>query len=117
MQKEKINLWLDDERDPVNFGKFGWKWVKTVDEAILAFVNYDVIEASLDHDLGIYSTIGMPFPKDHPRYEQTGYDLVCWMENHGVYPVNGCHVHSANPAGAARMRSGLDAIQRRKFSK
>jgi hypothetical protein len=101
--KMQIKLWLDDIRNPVKFGKTGWMWVKNYEDAILAFTQYDVIEASLDHDLTL-----RPDGK-----EKTGYDVVCWMEEYMVFPVNGVHVHSANPSGAKRMVAGLKATCRR----
>lgn len=105
--KEKIRLWLDDVRDPVYFGRLGWVWVKTYQEAIDAFEKYDVIEASLDHDLTKEQTLGFG------DSEKTGYDVVCWMEENHIFPVEGVTVHSANPSGAKRMVLGLVAICRR----
>ena len=102
--KPQIYLWLDDVRDPVDHGKIGWLWVKTYEEAISAFQNYDVLAASLDHDLGIMSTIGLD------SEEKTGYHVVCWMEEHGVYPIGGVMVHSQNPVGAQKMRKALSRM-------
>lgn len=94
-------LWLDDTRAPHAHGRIGWTWVRTADDAIALLERGDVIEASLDHDLDPRAAIGEP-----PR-EKTGYDVVCWMAQHGVWPDNGVHVHSENPEGAARMRAVL----------
>lgn len=102
-----VKLWLDDIRDPVKFGRIGWYWAKTYDEAVKAFEMYNVTQASLDHDLTIEQTIG----KDDG--EKTGYDFVCWMEERQLFPKDGVHVHSANPSGAKRMVAGLKAICRR----
>ncbi len=93
-----MNLWLDDVRDPANFGHIGWVWVKTADEAIALLKTGKVKSASLDHDLTIEQTLG------RTDKEKTGYDVVCWMEKHNVWPPNGVAVHSMNPVGAARMR-------------
>jgi hypothetical protein len=103
----QVRLWLDDVRDPARFGRVGWDWVKTYDEAIAAFEHYDVVEASLDHDLTVTQTLG------GVDTEKTGYDLVCWMEEHFVLPRQGVTVHSANPSGAHRMAAGLRALCRR----
>lgn len=103
----KIRLWLDDIRDPARFGRTGWVWVKTYEAAIEAFQKYDVIQASLDHDLSFRATIGS-FDG-----EKTGYDVVCWMEERNIFPVEGVHIHSANPSGSKRMYDGLRAICRR----
>ncbi len=48
----KLNLWLDDIRDPLDYGKEGWTWVKTVEEAKSLLLGGEVENASLDHDLG-----------------------------------------------------------------
>lgn len=92
-----MRLWLDDIRDPAAHGCIGWHWAKTADEAIAALQTGTVIQASLDHDLDIESTLG------RPSKEKTGYTVVCWMEENGVWPERGVRVHSANPAGKARM--------------
>lgn len=101
-------LWLDDVRNPVDFGCIGWMWVKTYEEAINAFENFNIVEASLDHDLSIAATLGHPDPD-----EKTGYSVVCWMEEHRVYPRDGVKVHSMNPSGAARMKLALESVKRR----
>lgn len=95
-------MWLDDIREPWRFGCVGWRWAKSADEAIEVLRRGNVVEASLDHDLDIYATIGEP-----PR-ERTGYDVVCWMEANDVWPRDGVRVHSMNPAGAARMRQVIE---------
>ena len=106
--KQIVRLWLDDVRDPVTHGHIGWLWVKTYEEAIEAFQKYDVIEASLDHDLGPLSAIGI-----ENDVELSGYDVVKWMEENNVYPIYGVSVHSMNPIGAKRMKDGLNSIKRR----
>ena len=97
MEKREIRLWLDDVRDPIYFGYIGWTWVKTYEDAVAVLETGDVIEASLDHDLG---------------NEKTGYHVVCWMEENNVYPREGAHVHSVNPVGATRMRKVLEKMRR-----
>lgn len=103
---EPIRLWLDDVRNPARFGRIGWTWAKTYEEAVALLETGKVIEASLDHDLTIQQTIG-----EHDG-ERTGYDVVLWMEEHGVWPPEGCHVHSMNPSGAARMRQAIERARR-----
>lgn len=98
-----MKLWLDDIRSPERFGCIGWTWVKTADEAIALLVTGEVTEASLDHDLTVEATLGSPAPD-----ERTGYTVVCWMEEHGVWPCDGVVVHSLNPAGKARMQMAID---------
>lgn len=94
---DDVRMWLDDIRDPVQHGKIGWTWVRTADEAIALLATGAVIEASLDHDLTITQTLG---GQDN---EKTGYDVVCWMEEHDVWPMEGVRVHSQNPVGRRKM--------------
>jgi len=93
-----MKLWLDDVRDPKDWGHIGWVWVKTYDEAVQMLRTGQVKMASLDHDLSLAATLG------YPCGEKTGYDVVCWMEEHDVWPRYGVQVHSMNPVGAERMR-------------
>lgn len=43
-----LKIWLDDMRPAPD----GWRWVRTVEEAIELMSSGEVVEASLDHDLG-----------------------------------------------------------------
>lgn len=95
-------LWLDDIREPWRQGFVGAEWAKTADDAIRILQTGLVVSASLDHDLSVDDTMGTP------KGEKTGYDVVCWMEEHGVWPPNGVRVHSMNPAGRARMQAVID---------
>jgi len=104
-----MNLWLDDVRDPVEHGYIGYLWVKTYEEAIEVLSTGRVLCASLDHDLGICSTLGM-----HTG-EKTGYDVVCWMEEHNIWPRYGVRVHSVNPAGKTRMEAAIRRAYGRNF--
>ena len=116
-----MNLWLDDMRDPVNFVTGEWLWVKTVDEAIAAMQLHNVQKASLDHDLGACDECMGPCPSPEDWLEQsgyksmphcshvgTGYDLVLWMAEKGIWPAEKPTVHSANPVGRDRMRGVID---------
>lgn len=100
-------LWLDDVRPPWKHGYIGADWVKTADEAIALLNTGLVTFASLDHDLSEQATIGQPAPG-----EKTGYTVVCWMEEHNVWPINGVRVHSMNPAGRLRMQQVIDRAYR-----
>ena len=80
-----MRLWLDDLRPAPE----GWRWAKTVEEAISLLEGGEVTECSLDHDLG----------SDIPE----GYALVLWMAENNIWPSEGIAVHSANPPGAERM--------------
>jgi hypothetical protein len=96
-RKDPAKLWLDDIRTPPD----GWTWVKTASDAIAALERGNVVEISLDHDLG-----------DDVAYG-TGYDVVCWIEEAVVtryfLPPN-MAVHSANCVGVARMNQGIEQI-------
>ena len=125
-----MKLYLDDVR-PV---PPGWVLAKTVPEAI-ELLKQGVDEASLDHDLGLCDQCwedAKTLANDNPKFKLnldfshkmawnhglasyascvhngTGYDLVCWMEEHDVWPAAKPTVHSANPVGAARMRQVID---------
>lgn len=115
-----MNLWLDDVRDPAKFGCIGWTWVKTVDAAKAALATGDVVKCSLDHDLGacpvcLGGKTEAQWLDEHDYQSMpncnhfgTGYDLVCWMEETGIWPVERPTVHSANPVGVRRMRAVID---------
>ncbi len=103
-----MKLWLDDIRPPWQHGCIGWEWAKTAADAIHWLGTGLVTEASLDHDLTVAATMGTPAPD-----EQTGYTVVCWMEEHGVWPANGVRVHSMNPVGKARMLRVIDKFYSR----
>lgn len=117
-----MNLYLDDMR-PVPDDT--WTLVKTVEEAKALLWNGNVIHASLDHDLGACDAclIGPHGERMTPEewldfsdwesmpnctHFGTGYDLVCWMEEYGIWPAEKPTVHSANPSGGAKMRDVID---------
>lgn len=111
-----MKLWLDDVR-PAPPG--GWTHVENFDLAIGYLEEHRdglyVIEvASLDHDLGMIACKACR--QAQPTYaewkmvqdlgcvhgDRSGYDVICWMEEHGVWPEL-VIIHSMNPAGARRM--------------
>ena len=87
-------LWLDDLRDPHKhpyyYSEKDCLWVKNVQDAIDALKTGNILCADLDHDLG-----------DEDVF--TGYNLVLWMEENNIWPINGVFVHSWNPVGKKRM--------------
>lgn len=85
-----IKLWLDDVRAAPR----GWQRAHTAPEALAYIASGKVTHASLDHDLG------------SKVYDGTW--LVRAMATTGHWPTEACYVHSANPAGAARMKSIID---------
>jgi hypothetical protein len=88
-------LWLDDLRDPAHHHCEGWTWAKTAEDAIKLLSTGEVEFASLDHDLG--SVLD-------------GHDVVCWMEEHDVWPSKGVVVHSGNTEGERQMLLALDKV-------
>ena len=118
-----MNIWLDDIRNPVAFGRLGYKWVKTAQEVIDYLKNGQVDKLSLDHDLGACDDCMRPYNGDPeewltwhggmamPNCEHigTGYDVVLWLEqNPDKWPAIKPQVHSANPVGRARMQRVID---------
>ncbi|MBT3220318.1 MAG: hypothetical protein HN348_14625 [Proteobacteria bacterium] len=93
-----MKVFLDDEREtPV-----GWVRVCWPEEAIELLKTGEVVEISLDHDLG-----------DDER--GTGYDVVLWIEEAvvvGNFKPPIIHVHSANSSARHKMLLGIEAIER-----
>lgn len=90
LEEEHIYLYLDDIRNPSTPNAVV---VRTVEEAKEILLTGKVDTASLDHDLGT---------------TETGYDLVCWMEENNTWPKIGCKVHSMNPVGRQKMQIAID---------
>lgn len=89
-----VRVWLDDERLP----PIGWTWAKNYAECVMALESGNVVELSLDHDLGIEHYL------NEPTKERTGYDVCLWLAERGGWPPV-VRIHSANPAGRERMAS------------
>lgn len=98
-----IRLWHDDIRRPPDEG---WTWARTNKEAMEILGGGEVVEISMDHDLGLHeidpdaSLEMMSFAGRSP--DGSGYDLVCWMCENGVVPAI-ITIHSWNPDGARNM--------------
>lgn len=127
-------LWLDDVRNPVQFGWVGAVWVKTVEEAKALILTGEVESASLDHDLGLCEDCWQAAKKAADTKDKqalldvkaklawnhglasyascthngTGYDLCLWMAETGHWPKEKPLVHSANTVGRDRMRGVID---------
>jgi hypothetical protein len=111
-------MWLDDMRPAPP----GWTHVKNVYEAKLLLLTGEVEFASLDHDLGMAELCLRCTADDdgnfctgcqcecHDYYETapTGYDLVKWMAETGIWSNNRPTVHSANPVGRDNMIAVID---------
>ena len=93
-----MRVYLDDERATPD----GWVRVYWPDEAIALLDTGDVVEISLDHDLG-----------DDER--GTGYDVLLWIEEavavRGFEPPK-MSVHSANSSARQKMEAAIATIAR-----
>ena len=96
-----MEMWLDDKRPPPHKDAHV-TWVVTAEDAIALLETGQVTSASLDHDLGL---------------GKTGYDVVCWMEEHDAWPERGVRVHSMNPVGRQRMESVIERAYERRDEK
>jgi hypothetical protein len=101
-----IRLWHDDIRPAPE----GWIWVRTNEAAreILADPEVEVVEISLDHDLGLDHFSEEEIEADpelifaRGEATETGLDLVRWMCETGNVPET-IKVHSWNIEGARAM--------------
>ena len=109
-----MKLWLDDIRPAPE----GWLLVKTVSQAQDAIQKAlrspeGFEEASLDHDLGTCdecvaaSTIVL-VQTINCAHNGTGYDLVTWMAQYGLWPKVKPLVHSWNPSGKKAMEAMIE---------
>jgi hypothetical protein len=98
--REATKLWHDDVRPAPE----GWRWAQTNQEAQHILESFDVVECSLDHDLG--APLGNIFVAGHSP-EGTGYDLVRWMIENNQVPAK-VTIHSWSYDGARRMARALE---------
>lgn len=105
-------LWFDDVRPPPDDT---WVWARTNEEAKFLFANSQVVECSLDHDMGM-DEVELPADVDEAldilaehqkRASETGLDLVHWMVETGNVPPK-VTIHSWNLAGAQNMAARLN---------
>ena len=100
-----MRVFLDDKRHPEDIypKEKDWIWVKTAWMAIQLLAIGDVVEISLDHDLGC-------------EWDGNGYDVMKWIEreireeNFGEFTLPEIKFHSQNPVGVLKMRAALDSI-------
>jgi hypothetical protein len=93
-------LWLDDQRNPADYGYDDFVWAKTAEDAIALMRIHKVDFASMNYDLG-------------PG--KTGYDVLCWMEANDVWQRFGVAIHSMNPVGRAKMSHVIFSHYGRRF--
>lgn len=82
IRSNSIVLWLDDRRSPESQNWDGARWVRTVDEAIRAFEEHDVTQASLDHDVQFDGRSGMT--------------VLEWIRDNDRWPRDGVRIHTTN---------------------
>lgn len=102
-----MKLWLDDIR-PVPDDT--WTRAYNAEEAIEYLKTGQVVEASLDHDLGACLSCGNCSgysSKCGCRCHLSGNFVTNWMVTEGVFPVK-VTVHSQNPIGAQNMVATLN---------
>lgn len=104
-----MRIWLDDLRDPVDYGYKDAVWLKTSQE-FMDFLNNPsklyrrVSDWHFDNDLGEDS-------------EQEGYDCFLALEEKIVFgkmlfgPVN-LYVHTSNPAAAKKFMLAKESFKR-----
>jgi 23S rRNA (cytidine2498-2'-O)-methyltransferase len=94
MAKQKVNIWLDNNR-PIPDGWRGYKTVASCMGAIMSLnletTEFDIL--SLDHDLG--------------EGNQTGTDFCKAFVRHPDRFPNTIYLHTANPKGKERMEDLL----------
>lgn len=104
-----MKLWLDDIRNPSDYGHEGWVWAKTADEAITLLSREKISKASLDHDLTETQMVKGGFlGRIFDDGEKSGYDVCVWLiRNPQYWPVEGIDIHTGNLAGRLRMEEVL----------
>jgi hypothetical protein len=99
-----MRVWLDDNRDPkIHRPNEEWIWVTTAKEAIELLKTGNVIEVSLDHDLGDEKIVG------------NGNMVACWIEDAAYrkeIPKLTWSVHSQNSVGVGKMVKALSNANR-----
>ena len=90
-----VRLWPDDVRDPLDDH---WTWVTTVADITELMKTGNVIEASLDHDLG---------EDEEETQLPEGRTLVYWMAENDCCPAEQINLHSARARQPARAAPAL----------
>src|SRR3990167_2628476 len=108
-----ISLFLDDTRLPSHVGWDDNEWltVRTAKEAFEILKQGNVVDLSLDHDLGmeiITTFAGGQYTEAYNDTTPTGYDLCKWMVENNVWPSGNIYIHSSNPVGRDNMKQLID---------
>lgn len=102
----RVKIYLDDIRKP----PVGWIGVTNPKDCIewLELCHKKGTEVkvlSLDHDLGLINP--------NTLEEETGYDVLCWLEKNTWALPREIRLHTSNPVGRKRMQLVIDAMERR----
>jgi len=92
-----MRLWVDDERPPPDST---WVWAKTAPLALTYWMQENVTELSLDHDLG-----------DGGDTRELARNILGMAQAGQMSPPR-WYVHSANPVGAEYLTSILEQADR-----
>lgn len=101
-----MKLWHDDIRRPPDDT---WAWARTNETAQYLLLGNNVVECSLDHDLGLHDADPDVPDADMQMgwdVENDGYKLVKWMIENDVVPEK-VTIHSWNYDGARKMYNAL----------
>jgi len=101
-----IRLFLDDIRDPKEYGLHDVFWVKNYNDAIKELKTGKVTWISFDHDLG----------EDKPGVpSKSGYDVAKFIEEalfNKEIPLPEWQIHSANPKGRQDITMAMKSAER-----
>ena len=94
-----MKIWLDDIRNPDDFGRKDMIWITKPEKVIELIGLFD--EISFDHDLGS---------------ELTGYDVAKAIEKYAwdgqLQQLPKWSIHSANPIGAENIQKAMQSAER-----
>jgi len=96
-----MKVYLDDERVAPN----NWIKVTTAQQTIQLLQSNNVVELSLDHDLGDQNICDCG----------NGYDVLLWIEEQvftNNYIPPSMKVHSANTSARIKMEGAIQAIEK-----
>lgn len=101
-------LLIDDQREAHLFKDVTkvartFRVARTFDEGIRALGEGDWDLLLLDHDLADETGSDLA-PRPEGKKEWTGYDVMCWLEQHPELLPSRIQIVSANPVGVERMR-------------
>lgn len=112
-----MNLFLDDCRNPSSVGLNDNEWItiRTAKEAFELIKHGNIVDLSLDHDLGMEIEkldgkiiIKGKYTEKYNGLAPTGLDLCKWMAEQNIWPSGQIYIHSSNPVGRENMKQLID---------